>query len=272
MPIGDEDEYLYAGYHHIVLNPSDDVPLSGDILSAGVRTCVLNDCVHYFGDFNIEIFPDRRESRPTFVTGFQWRTPNDGQFTIGGQLQNVNENGEALRQDIFRGGYLIGYAFDPCERWRTSLFHRYYAYSDNNNMWEIDWDNTFRIWFPPRQLDVLVNYNLMTFEEETIRANPDNLFGTIHPYFAPQGYSQVDVMLQWKHWLSHDYFKGACETWYRVAAGGRVDSGSETFGILQAEFRHDIYNWLSVGINSEFIGSRVYDKAEAYGYVQWRFR
>ncbi len=272
MPIGNEDEYVSGGYHHYVLTPTDDRPLSGDILSAGIRTRVFDDWLYYFGNFNVEIYPDRRQNRPTFVTGLQLRTHNDGWFTIGGQLENVDQNGEALRQDIFRGGYMIGYEFDPHWRWHTRFFHHYNEYSDNNSMWSINWDNTFRIWLPPRQWDVLLNYNFWTYRNETEFAIPDNPLGATHPYFAPQGYSQVALLNQWKHWLSHDYFKGACETWYRIASGGMIDSDAEAFGVLQAEFRHDVYNWLSVGVDSEFVTSNVYRKAAVWGYMMVRFR
>ena len=81
--------------------------------------------------------------------------------------------------------------------------------------------------------------------------DPANIFGAVHPYFSPNGYSQVEMWVEWWHWLSRDYFVHANQCWYSFQYGIMTDSNLVTFHNLRAIFNYDVCTWMSVGTQAD---------------------
>jgi hypothetical protein len=105
-------------------------------------------------------------------------------------------------------------------------------------------------------------------DEETIPGpDPSNLAGTIHPYWAPQGFAHVSLGFEYKRWLSRYNFKYANHWWWSAYLGGRVDTDGEGYGLASLRCHRDHCNWLSTGIDGDLVQSRVYDRAGIRAYL-----
>ena len=272
FPIGDENEFFQVGYRHAVLRPTGAAINHGEIGFARLQERLTADWL-LFGEIDVEEYDYGFSTRPTFEAGTQYWFNNDLFLQFGGFLNNVIENGESIRQDIFRAGLQLDAGWTIHRDWSLAGLYRWADYSDRNTLNEFSLGGAYRIWEGRKQLRALVDYNFLTFAEQSILQTSllPPLSGTIHPYFAPQSYSFASAGLEWKHWLSCDTFKGADQKWYQVYLGGRFDSQSEAFFLLRTQLYYDVTSWLTWTVESDFIRSEVYDQSiiSTHGVVRF---
>jgi hypothetical protein len=101
-------------------------------------------------------------------------------------------------------------------------------------------------------------------------ADPSNLVGTSHPYFAPSWFAFYDAVLDWRHWLSRDFFSHANVCYYTLQAGLRFDSEANTYGLISAGINYDINSNVTIGADAQGIWSDVYRYGSLNFYFIWR--
>ena len=190
---------------------------------------------------------------------------------MGSYLENVLENSESLRQDIYRYGLWLVASGQATRNWWIDANYRLLDYSDSNMLNSFDLRNSFLITRPPRQLFIHLDYSFANTNQSTIFNPVTGLFNATHPYFSPRSFSQVTLYAEWKHWLTRDLFIGADQLWYSLRYGVSFDSQSEFYNLWGAELRHDIRPWFSLGLRADMLRSGSYDLSTAMGQVIIRF-
>jgi tetratricopeptide (TPR) repeat protein len=277
IPLGDEDEYLQLGFARAAYRPTDGDRLNlGNIPFARVQKRMWGDQILAYAQLNVEEYRYGFNTRPTFDLGAIYYWCDWISFRTGGYLENVAENGESMRQDIHRGGVYIGADFRPTRQWGLGGQWRYAHYSDNNDMNEMQLYNELALTMPPKMLKLVQKLYFWGFRESTIfPTNPpqdNNLFGATHPYFSPHGYAQIEMRVEWWHWLSRDYFVHSNQCWYSLQYGIMTDNRLQTFHNLKGTLNYDVCTWLTIGGEASAQLSSVYNMYSAMGFLQIRFK
>jgi tetratricopeptide (TPR) repeat protein len=276
VSLGDEDEYFQAGYAYNLLDPTDDRTLSGNMPFIRAQKRFLDHRLLAFGQLNVEEYPNRVDTRPTFEAGIQYTHTDCLQTRFGGYFQNVLESGESLRQSISRGGVYVGADVRPSRTWIFGGTYLVGSYSDDNTLNQFDLYNEISLTLPPKQLKVVLNYFFQGFSDQSIfptnPPNPNFVFGTIHPYFSPKAFSFTEARIEWWHYLSRDYFVHSNQCYYSVQYGLGVDDSLVAYQDIRTLFTYEPCSWLTLGAEAKGLFSRVYDSVQANAFVQIRFR
>jgi tetratricopeptide (TPR) repeat protein len=272
VPYGDEDEYVSAGFTFANYVPKDDRPLQGNILSGGFQVKPA-DRFRFYGLANIEDYTDRFSPRVTFDTGARYDFCDAVQGKAGLYLNNVVENGETMRQDIYRYGALAGVDLSLSRRWSGFATYTYGHYADHNDFNEMYLRTDYIFFFPPAELKAILSTDLQNFRSSTVFRldDPSDLHGITHPYFSPRLYVYYEGRLSWKQWLSRDYFTYAQQCWYDLEYALGYDNSLNAYHTLRAQFNADIKPWLSVGADARVIMSPVYNAEAVTAYLVLRW-
>ena len=275
VPLGDETEYLQFGYTAAQYKSRFNYPeAEGNLPFMRVQKR-LDDLTLLYGQINVEQFKNGFKTRPTFDVGTIYQFCEWASFRGGAYLENVAENGETIRQDIYRYGIYTGADFRPTRIWAFGGQYQYGHYSDNNDMNNLTLYNELALTPPPKMLKLAERFYYWGYREQTVfptnPPDPANIFGAIHPYFAPANYSQMELRVEWWHWLSRDYFAHSNQCWYSLQYGIMTDSNLVVFHNLRAIFNYDVCTWMSVGAAAQAQLSSVYNMFTALGYLQIRF-
>lgn len=275
LPLGDEGEFLYAGYQRMAMQPRNGDWVWGS--APFVRGQYGFDDMRGLGyaQVNVEEWEQGGfKTRPTFDAGY-WYDHNDVFRTRGGAfLENVAENGESVRQDIYRYGLYCGLDVRPTRTWAFGGMGTYAHYSDDNDacfgfLW-----NEVSLTLPPKQLKLVQRFNVFGFREETrFPTEPpsaDNLFGTVHPYFSPDSFCTLECRIEWWHWLSRDYFTHSNQCWYSLQYGIATDNNQVTYHNFRAIVYYDINSCLTIGAEASSTVSSQYDMFGAMAFLQVR--
>jgi hypothetical protein len=184
-------------------------------------------------------------------------------------LNNVVENGETLRQNIYRYGARVGTDWQFTRNWSATATYTYAHYSDNNDYNECFVRTDYRLLPPPCELRAVFDVDYYGYRATTILLTPDPtfLFGAIHPYFSPISFAYYEGRLEWKHWLSRDYFTHSNQCWYSLQYALGWDNRFNNYNTIRALFNYDVRPWLSVGADAYQILSPVYDATGANLYL-----
>ena len=303
-----EDEFLSLSYGRLTLAPTLGEGTAGNCLEIDfqrrlhgewLRRIVPGATPYFFVDGGIEAYDRLVSTRPTGLAGFKWRTANDAIWTIAASLDNVLENHESLRQDIYRGGVLVSFEKMPTPYWELMLGYRFDAYSDVNNRHAAQMRNRFKLTPDPNRWSLLVNMDYWDFAEPSVFSpGPDPFFDMRHPYFSPRNFVQTDVGIEWKHRFglgaapAHgkflpgrlvapglacqragsrygDGFDGADQWWISLSVRKRWDSQSKNYVIFDGLLVWDITRRLSGYAKAEYLESSVYQATGAYAGLAW---
>ncbi len=271
-PYGDVDEYLIAGYAHRVERPAEGVGTNGHVGILGFQAKPLYQ-FRLFTLAEFENYTTGFTTRPTFRSGIDWLTPMDLRLGLAGYLENVVENGESIRQDIFRGGFELTASNNISWLWNTDAMYRYASYSDGNSMHELLFNSEYMIIPGRRQLRAKFDLGMLAFDEQhRLALTNGSLFGSTHPYFSPDTFTYTSAGLEHKQWTSRHNFHGSCERWFSGYAGARVDSDAEAYGLLEFHSHIDHAMWLSTDFQFTGVFSQVYKNVGVSGVLTIRFR
>lgn len=271
IPYGDEDEYWTLGYSRAIYDPVLAPLLTGNHFRTGVNG-KFDMTWRYWGLMTIEQYQDRISTRPTYNAGVEYRGCDSLTLRGSSFLDNVVENSESMRQDIYRIGLQMTADYNILRYWSMQTGFRFASYSDENEGWDFWVHNRFPLTLAPKQLSFLLDYDFTTFADSTIfNPNSDSLLGITHPYFSPDGYSMVSGVLEWKQWLCDDLFKGADQHYYILQYGLRFDSNSEAFNLFRVGYVRDVCSWLTVKLDAGLVRSGAYDSTGASAQVVIRF-
>jgi tetratricopeptide (TPR) repeat protein len=272
VPYGNENEFFSLGYTRALYAPGGADDLDGNIISARVQK-MLGERALFYGQANFEEFENRFHDRVTFDTGAWYDVVDWVRLRGSGYLQNVALNAETLRQDIYRGGVIVGADARPTRYWDFGGSYVYAHYSDNNDLSQIDLRTGVNLSLPPKQLRVVADLDYQTFAQQTVFpfGNPNILVGDIHPYFSPASFAYYEARIEWYHWLSRDYFAHSNQLWYSLQYAIGWDSNLKNYNTFRFILNYDIKSWLSVGADTNVTLSPVYDATTFLGYVLVRF-
>jgi hypothetical protein len=272
VPYGNENEYVGFGFARAEYVPHHDRPLDGDILSVGLQ----KDCgpqLRLFALVNFEEYPDRLHDRVTYEAGADYDFWCGLHTRLSSFLDNVIENGECLRQDIYRLGLNTAADYWPNRNWGFGGDYRYSHYSDHNDQNELYLFNDVLLTFAPNQLKLVADVYFESFAQQTVftKLGSESLVGVIHPYFAPSSFAFYEARIEWTQWCSRDYFVHSNQCWYSLQYGIGWDSRLEVYNTFRALANWDIKPWLTVGVQAQQTLSPVYNVTAALGYVTIRF-
>ena len=277
LPLGDENEYLQLGFMRVGYNPTDDAQLWGNVPFVRAQKKWDDNRLMTYGQVNIEQYKDRFSTRPTFDVGW-WYDHSDVVRTRGGLfLENVAENGESLRQDIYRHGLYAGIDLKPTRTWALGGNYTYAHYSDDNDMHQGFLYNEVALTLPPKLLKLVQRFNVWGYSQQTTfptdPPDPNFLFGTVHPYFSPDVFASWEFRVEWWHWLSRDYFTHSNQCWYSLQYGVTTDNSLETYHDVRAIVNFDVNSRLTFGAEARALISsgRAYDLYSAMAFMQIRF-
>lgn len=268
-PLGDENEYIYGGYAHEWLNGDFGSEVQANLALVGARRRIC-DFTSLFVDAEIGDYSEGFTTRPQFRAGVRYRDRTDVVWTVNGFLENVISNRESINQDIYVRGLEISALVPHSWRWNVLAAYRWGNYSDDNNSHEAILRSEYLLCHGcgRRQWRSIVDGYFRNLDEETIPGpDPLSLAGTIHPYWAPQGFAHVSLGFEYKRWLSRYNFKYANQWWWSAYLGGRVDTDGEGYGLAALRCHRDHCNWLSTGIDGSLVQSPVYDNAGIRAYL-----
>ncbi len=268
FPFGNEDEYVQFHYTHLIYDGPGYDAVTGNAFGGGIYDRFMG-CYTYFAEMDVQVFDEGFSSRPTFNLGLGMDTACDGHVEVGGFLENVVENGESIQQDIFMGGgRLFGYMY-LMPRWYGESRYRFIGYSDHNFRHDFYVHNQFRLIEAPNELNLLADYDFLSYDEGSVFGPGPGIQGTTHPYFSPSGFSNVSLGLEWKHYFSQYTFNGAPLCWASMEYRGQWDSRGEFYNIGRIKSYCDINGSLSAGAEYHIMRSAVYDSDVVYAYLQW---
>ena len=303
-----EDEFLAIAYGRLTLAPTLGDGTPGNALDLLYQRRLpsswsnwISPCStpYFFVDGGIEGYDRLVSTRPVGRIGFKMRTRNDVVWILAGNLENILENHESLRQDLYRGGVFVGAAWMPAPYWETELNYSYDAYSDANNRHAAAMRNRVKLTPDPKRLSLLINLDYWNFAQPSVFSpGPDPFTNMIHPYFSPQNFLQTDVGIEYKRWLgrgpqhgfgyelpcrliapglsrqcsrSHygDRFNGADYCWISFSARKRWDSQDKNYTIFNGTIAWDITRRLTGYAKAEYLESSVYQATGAYAGLSW---
>jgi hypothetical protein len=270
LPYGDEDEYVDLGFVRASLAPPNGRTVEGNNLVGGFQAKSCDERLFVFGQGNLEAYRDQFSDRVTFGSGIRYVFSDYVKAQVDAFLYNVAENGESMRQDIYRYGGRAGVDLQPLQHWSIGAVYTYAHYSDRNDFNEGYTKSTVILCFPPHELKLVLTGDIFGYAQSTIFSHPgntDDLVGTIHPYFSPHFYAYYEGRLTWKHWLSRDYFYYANQCWYSFEYGIGWDNSFNNYQVLRGLFNVDVCSWLSVGADSQVVLSPVYNNVGVYAYL-----
>ena len=200
-------------------------------------------------------------TRPTFEAGVDYGYRDGLNLGFDLFLNNVAENAETIRQDIYRYGLQAHSKWVPAPKWRLNSLYRFQQYSDTNLSHSIEILNLIDLMEAPRQLQLTAAYNFDTYSEETIR-DPllTTLQGAAHPYFSPRTFGYVNVGAAWRHWLKRMQY-GNEQLYYELRYALQWDSEKVFYNNFGAGIHWDICQYATLGVESNFLRSGAYDSA-----------
>jgi hypothetical protein len=276
LPLGDEGEFLYFGNMRMALRPKNGERIWGN--APFVRGQYGFDDLRGLGyaQVNLEEWePGGFSTRPTYDAGYYYDINDVFRHRAGTFLENVAENGESVRQDIYRYGLYCGLDVRPSRTWVLGGTATYAHYSDDNDSFQGFLYNDVSLTLPPKQLKLVQRANVWAFREQTqfptAVPDPNNLFGTVHPYFAPDKFSSLECRVEWWHWLSRDYFVHSNQCYYSVQYGIATDNNLLTYHNFRFLFNYDVNSCLTVGLDAQTQVSSEYDMYSAMAFLQVRF-
>jgi hypothetical protein len=266
-PYGDEDEYVSLGFTRADYIPRVDPSLEGNILSVGFQGKCC-DRLFYGGVLNIEQYPDRLSDRPTFDTNVRYVFCDFVTGRAGFFLENVVENGASLSQDIFRYGTHLGADLTFSRFWTLNGTYTYGHYSDHNDYNELYLRTDYKLSLSPCELKAVLDFDYLGYRSQTVFGpGPDPFVGIVHPYFAPNTYAFYEGRIEWKQWLSRDYFAHSNQCWYSLQYGLGWDNQFVNYNSFRVLFNWDVEPWLSVGVDAYLTFSHVYDAGGVLAYL-----
>jgi hypothetical protein len=276
LPLGDEGEFLYFGNMRMALKPRNGQRIWGN--APFVRGQYGFDDLRGLGyaQVNLEEWENGGFStRPTFDAGYYYDINDVFRHRAGTFLENVAENGESIRQDIYRYGLYCGLDVRPSRTWVLGGTATYAHYSDDNDAFQGFLYNDVSLTLPPKQLKLVQRANLWAFREQTQFPgpvpDPNNLVGTVHPYFAPDKFSSLECRVEWWHWLSRDYFVHSNQCYYSLQYGVATDNNLVTYHNFRFLLNYDVNSCLTVGLDAQTQVSSEYDMYSAMAFLQVRF-
>ena len=166
----------------------------------------------------------------------------------------------------------LGADYQHSRSWRATGTYTVGHYSDNNDYHDLYLTSEHTLHFAPKQLKAVFSADIYGYREQPIlpTADPMNLFGTVHPYFAPNIFAYTEARIEWTQWLSRDYFAHANQCWYSLQYGVGLDNDLNHYHSLRAMFQYDVKCWLSIGAEAKATLSDVYDMGFATAFVIFR--
>jgi superkiller protein 3 len=268
LPYGDEDEFLGAGYAHVLYQPPNDRGLEGNILSLrGQVKCP--DQLLWYAQANFEQYPNRLSDRVTYDVGGIYECCNSLHLRASSFLENVVENAESLRQDIYRAGINAGADYRPCRKWDFGGNYRLAVYSDDNAMNEVYLFNEVFLSLPPCELKVVLDADYQTFAHPSTfdLSDPETLIGVVHPYFAPRSFLYYEARLEWTQWLSRDHFVHSNQCYFSLQYALGADDQLRPYNSFRARVHCDVKPWLTIGADAQQTLSPDYNATAAMGFV-----
>jgi len=282
LPYGDENEYIELGYMRLNYKPLDDQSLDGNSPYFRYSAKFLENRVVAYGQVAVEQYEDRIRTRPTFDVGATYNPESSITTRAGAYLENVVENGESMRQDIFRYGVYLGAELQPTRTWTMGGLYRYGRYSDSNDWNHVELFSRVNLTLAPKQLTIGARYTFDGYSDQTVFADgraanapifgPRNTRGAIHPYFAPSSFSYGEVRAEFWHWLSRDYFLHSNQCWYSVQYGLGSDDNIVTYHNLRALATYEPTSYLTLAADVGVTRSSVYNSTFASIMAIIRFR
>ncbi len=268
-PIGEEDESVGLGYARLDYRLPGFPSLQGDAYTLNISKRV-DDHLLLYELGNIEDYQNRISTRPTYEIGARWVVCDGTTVTANTFLNNVVENGESVQQDIYRVGGNLLVDSQLTRFWSAGGNYRFAYYADVNRLSEIYAHTDVLATLPPNQLKFVARLDYLTYDHQTVFGPDGSIVGSIHPYFAPAGYTFCEGRVEYTHWFSRDFFTYSNQCYLSLQYGLGFDNNAIVYNDLRGILNWDVKPWLSLGIEAEAQISQVYNNQQLFGYLVLR--
>ena len=259
-PVGTGNDIFSIGYSHIMLRPPGGDPVLGNSLDLGyLWNASPNFRVN--AQMNVEQYDEGFSTKPVFLIDAKHRVLDGLELGFVGHMENVAENSESIAQDVFRYGIGPKLDWHLSQRWELTADYDIQNYSDSNLVQTFNVRNIYKFTTAPRQLRGILLYHFEDFADQTVRnLVPDFLPGTVHPYFAPDLFSYVNVGLEWQHWLN-PMTLGEYELSYTARYALQWDTLQVFYNTFGAALNWDFTDTMRLSVSTDHILSREYDSS-----------
>jgi hypothetical protein len=272
-PYGDENEWVRLGFSRVYYSAPHAPGLDGNIITLGAEGKCCDSHLLLYGLANLEQYENRIHDRVTYDTGLDYAVCDLLHLRASSFLENVVENAESIRQDIYRIGFNAGADLHPTRYWNVSGTYRFAYYSDVNQLNEVFLSTDYSLTLPPKQLKLVATVDYEGYAKQTIFLDPthQSAFGAVHPYFAPSSFTYYEGRVEWYQWLSRDYFTYSNQCWYSLQYGLGWDNRFQPYQDVRGLLNYDVAPWLTVGGYAQGLFSHVYDSFAFGAFVNLRF-
>jgi tetratricopeptide (TPR) repeat protein len=276
-PFGDEGDYVGLGYSRIALIPHNYVPLTGNVPSL-LFGYQFTDRLRLTSQLNVEQYENRISTRPTYDLSLNYDVASWWEVYGASSLHNVLQNGESIRQDIFREDVELGNNFHFTRNLDATALYRIWGYSDHNIEQDAYALASYRLLPAPYELKFLTSLYFEGFEHTNPLStrSPVSIPGDIvppgfpHPYFAPHEFFYWENKLSFRQTLSRDLFKYAQNIWYQPEYGIALDDRNHVYHHFHLALNWDVSTWLRAGVAADTVLSSVYTLGVGYAFIELR--
>jgi hypothetical protein len=268
------DEYLSLGYAWSELetkNKSSDTTGNAFLLSYRKWLEPNRRRWQIFTDLQVTDYDHHIDTRPTGQIGFLHHKHHDSFFGMAVRLDQVLENAGSIEQDIYRYGVSLFGESRPTLRWKTNYSVDYLRYSDDNDLFQICWENRYLLWGGRKhRFDLMGSYQYQDYRDAVTSATSD-ILTMKHPYFAPAGYSVFDAGIRWEWQIDKHPYNGIQEKNFFMEYRHRLDTRSTQYEVVRAGCLWETSRRLRLEGAFQCITSDEYDE---YGVMiggTWRF-
>ncbi len=195
------------------------------------------------------------------------------QVGMGVKRETELYNTFGIRQGVTSDTHWLSLELQPVRRVSVDAKLRGTEYSDDNRGTFHDLSVGYKISRHPRTLKFILHGEYRDTEEENVfQINSRNrLQNIVHPYWTPRDYTAWDVILEWRHDISEQFFCGNDLHFYDIRVGVGSDSDNNPGATLEGTWHYELSNHWTFELSGLLHESEDWDATGLWGRAKYRF-
>ncbi|MGH7428501.1 MAG: hypothetical protein ACREJ4_09145, partial [Candidatus Methylomirabilaceae bacterium] len=268
VPLPVEGAILSGDYAYTDFPTGDFVRHAYGIRLKGRMSPLLTGLLRFtYNDYLAPLGPTQN-----YEAALNYRPLDLASVTVSYSREDIQDNPEALSQQIQRDIVTIGGETALTVRTAVGAAYSYANYSDGNvrNAFELFGSHQFSLY--PRIFKATYRLSYQDFSRATIFPPEGSSMPIVHPYFAPSNFFTNALTLEWRHYVQKDMFIGANQCYYHVQWTPAIESLDTVFSnTIQGEFLCDLTPRFTISARGLISRSPTYDADQVSLQLQYRF-
>lgn len=257
-----ENFYLNLSQDSYMLQYADPGWVNRERLNLGVAY-YNKPWLWLIANYAYSIYNNRIKDSQNFNEEINIKPFDQALLTISHKREDVLDNGEARKMNLYYDGYRACLAFNLNRRLTLSGDYQYSYYNDQNKKRDYEVEASYILLYEPKFLKLIYSY-----EEYKFTHAKDYLF-------TPSSFHANKVGFMWRHFLNkEELFWGINETYYAFKYLYNVDVHGQKGHTIYLDFHHDWNDRLSTYIewHKQFYEHRkIYSENELMVYLKYYF-